>query len=69
MTESDLHHNRSTDENVKSDSQLLKNGEHKGPCLVPGEVFLWGWFLITSFAFSGIISKVTKTGMPSLTGS
>jgi uncharacterized membrane protein (DUF106 family) len=57
-----------TDENVKSDSQLLKNGEHKGPCLVPGEVFLWGWFLITSFAFSGIISKVTKTGMPSLTG-
>src|ERR687887_287759 len=51
-----------TDENVKSDSQLLKNGEHKGPCLVPGEVFLWGWFVITSFAISGIISKVTKTG-------
>src|ERR671931_113225 len=57
-----------TDENVKSDSQLLKNGEHKGPCLVPGQVFLWGWFVITSFAISGIISKVTKTGMPSLTG-
>ena len=37
-------------------------------CSVPGEVFLWGWFLITSFAFSGIISKVTKTSMPSLTG-
>jgi uncharacterized membrane protein (DUF106 family) len=37
-------------------------------CFVPGEVFLWGWFLITSFAFSGIISKVTKTTMPSLTG-
>jgi uncharacterized membrane protein (DUF106 family) len=34
-----------TDENVKSDSQLLKNGEHKGPCLVPGEVFLWGFLL------------------------
>jgi uncharacterized membrane protein (DUF106 family) len=56
------------DENVKTDSQLLKNGEHKGSCLIPGQVFLWGWFLITSFAFSGIISKVTKTGMPSLTG-
>jgi uncharacterized membrane protein (DUF106 family) len=37
-------------------------------CSVPGEVYLWGWFLITSFAFSGIISKVTKTTMPSLTG-
>jgi len=56
------------DENVKTDSQLLRNGEHKGSCLIPGQVFLWGWFLITSFAFSGIISKVTKTGMPSLTG-
>ena len=40
----------------------------KASCLVPGEVFLWGWFLITSFAFSGVISKVTKTTMPSLTG-
>jgi uncharacterized membrane protein (DUF106 family) len=38
-----------------------------GPCRIPGHVYLWGWFLITSFAFSGIISKVTKTGMPSLT--
>jgi uncharacterized membrane protein (DUF106 family) len=57
-----------SDENVKTDSQLLKTGEHKGSCLIPGQVFLWGWFLITSFAFSGIISKVTKTGMPSLTG-
>jgi len=56
------------DENVKTDSQLLKSGEHKGSCLIPGQVFLWGWFLITSFAFSGIISKVTKTWMPSLTG-
>jgi len=56
------------DENVKTDSQLLKTGEHKGSCLIPGQVFLWGWFLITSFAFSGIISKITKTGMPSLTG-
>ena len=38
-----------------------------GPCRVPGEVYLWGWFLITSFGFSGIISKVTKTNMPSMT--
>lgn len=38
-----------------------------GPCQVPGHVYLWGWFLITSFGFSGIISKITKTGMPSLT--
>jgi len=53
---------------VLADSQVDKSGMHKGPCLVPGEVFLWGWFLITSFAFSGIISKVTKTTMPSLTG-
>lgn len=38
-----------------------------GPCSIPGEVYLWGWFLITSFGFSGIISKVTKTSMPSMT--
>lgn len=38
-----------------------------GPCKVPGNVYLWGWFLITSFGFSGIISKVTKTSMPSMT--
>src|SRR5206468_6581327 len=56
------------DNNVHTDTQLDKNGQPKGSCIVPGQVFLWGWFLITSFAFSGIISKVTKTGMPSLTG-
>ena len=38
-----------------------------GPCRISGEVYLWGWFLITSFGFSGIISKVTKTSMPSMT--
>jgi uncharacterized membrane protein (DUF106 family) len=58
-----------SEQNVQTDNHLLKTGEHKGPCLVAGEVFLWGWFLITSFACSGIISKVTKTGMPSITGS
>src|SRR6266513_2856832 len=28
---------------VQADSQVDKSGMHKGPCLVPGEVFLWGW--------------------------
>ena len=54
-------------ENVHTDTQLDNNGNHKGPCTVPGEVYLFGWFLITNFAFSGIISKVTKTSMPSIT--
>lgn len=68
-----------SDENVQTDTQpsVDENGRPitnpdgstapRGPCRVPGEVYLWGWFLITSFAFSGIISKVTKTGMPSMT--
>jgi uncharacterized membrane protein (DUF106 family) len=38
-----------------------------GPCKLPGQVYLWGWFLIGSFGFSGIISKITKTSMPSMT--
>lgn len=53
-------------QNVETDTQTDENGEPKGSCSVSGEVFLWGWFLITSFAFSGIISKVTHTSMPSL---
>jgi uncharacterized membrane protein (DUF106 family) len=69
-----------SDENVQTDAQprLDENGQptinpddgsivNQGPCKLPGEVYLWGWFLITSFAFSGIISKVTKTSMPSIT--
>jgi uncharacterized membrane protein (DUF106 family) len=55
------------DQNVHTDTQLDNNGHHKGPCTLPGEVYLFGWFLITNFAFSGIISKVTKTSMPSMT--
>jgi uncharacterized membrane protein (DUF106 family) len=55
-------------ENVQLDQELDADGQPKGACSVPGELFLWGWFLISSFAFSGIISKVTKTSMPSLTG-
>jgi uncharacterized membrane protein (DUF106 family) len=54
------------EQNVKTDTQLDDKGEPKGSCSVSGEVYLWGWFLITSFAFSGIISKVTQTAMPSL---
>ena len=54
--------------NVQLDQQVDADGQPKGACSIPGELFLWGWFLITSFAFSGIISKVTKTSMPGLTG-
>jgi uncharacterized membrane protein (DUF106 family) len=56
-----------TSEKVHIDSQIDNNGQPKGPCTVPGEVYLWGWFLITNFAFSGIVSKITKTSMPSIT--
>ena len=57
--------------NVQTDTQTKTNEDGTtsltGPCKLPGEVYLWGWFLITSFGFSGIISKVTKTSMPSMT--
>ena len=56
-----------SEENVKLDQQVDATGQPKGACSVPGEVFLWGWFLITSFAFSGIISKITGTSMPGIT--
>jgi uncharacterized membrane protein (DUF106 family) len=56
-----------TDENVKKDTLLDENGQPKGVCNIPGEVFLWGWFLITSLGTSGIIAKITKTSLPSMT--
>jgi uncharacterized membrane protein (DUF106 family) len=56
-----------TDENVKKDTVLDANGQPKGVCNIAGEVFLWGWFLITSLGTSGIIAKITKTSMPSMT--
>jgi uncharacterized membrane protein (DUF106 family) len=57
-----------SDQNVQKGSQHHENVDPRiSSCKVPGEVFLWGWFLITSFAFSGIISKATGTAMPSLT--
>jgi uncharacterized membrane protein (DUF106 family) len=54
------------EQNLKTDTQLDEKGQPKGACSIRGEVYLWGWFLITSFAFSGIISKVTQTAMPTL---
>jgi len=56
-----------TDENVKKDSVLDANGQPTGVCNIPGEVFLWGWFLITSLGTSGLVAKITKTSMPSMT--
>jgi uncharacterized membrane protein (DUF106 family) len=56
-----------SDENVEKDTVLDENGQPKGVCNIPGEVFLWGWFLITSLGTSGIIAKITKTSLPSMT--
>lgn len=54
--------------NVKNDTTLKDDGKPKGPCKIEGQVYLWGWFLIVNFSFNGIISKLTKTNMPSITG-
>ena len=60
-----------SDQNVKTDTPVQTvnstNSEVKqGPCKLPGQVFLWGWFLLVNFAFSGIIAKVTNTSIPTL---
>ena len=55
-----------SDEDVTNHQQLDEEGNPKGACVVSGEVYLWGWFLLTSFAFSGIVARVTKTGMPGM---
>src|SRR6478609_8759557 len=58
-----------SDANVKTDNppQITNHAPTnqiiKGPCKIPGQVFLWGWFLLVNFAFSGIISKVTNTSI------
>jgi len=54
-----------SERDLKTNTQIYEKGESKGGCSIR-EVFLWGWFLITLSAFSGIISKVTQTIMPSL---
>jgi uncharacterized membrane protein (DUF106 family) len=56
-----------TDENVQKDTVLDENGQPKGVCNISGEVFLWGWFLITSLGTSGLVAKLTKTSLPSIT--
>ena len=59
-----------SEDNVHSDNRCqLVNNTHsseikKGACKIPGEVFLWGWFLLLNFVFSGIIAKVTNTSIP-----
>ena len=57
----------STSENVAIDTVLDDKGQPKGACTIPGEVFLWGWFLITSLGTSGVVAKLTKTSLPSMT--
>lgn len=51
---------------VQNDTTTNNPDANVGTCTITGEVYLWGWFFITSFAFSGIVSKITKTNMPSL---
>jgi len=57
----------SVQKDIQPRNQTDPSSGPAGPCRIPGEVYLWGWFLITSFGFSGVISKVTKTSMPSMT--
>ncbi|MGB9169545.1 MAG: EMC3/TMCO1 family protein [Nitrososphaeraceae archaeon] len=56
-----------TSENVAIDTVVDDKGQPKGACTIPGEVFLWGWFLITSLGTSGVVAKLTKTSLPSMT--
>ena len=53
------------EQDLKTNTQLYEKNESKGECSIH-EVFLCRWCLITLSAFSGIISKVTQTVMPSL---
>ncbi len=54
------------DQDVHNHQILDDKGNPKSACQVTGEVYLWGWFLLTSFAFSGIVGRITKTSMPSM---
>jgi uncharacterized membrane protein (DUF106 family) len=56
-----------TQENVSNDIKQNPDGTHKGPCREVGQIYLWGWFLIVNFAFNGMISKLTRTNLPSIT--
>jgi uncharacterized membrane protein (DUF106 family) len=55
-----------SEDHVKNDLQKNADGTHKGVCRQAGQIYLWGWFLIVNFAFNGIISKITKTALPSI---
>jgi uncharacterized membrane protein (DUF106 family) len=54
-------------DNVNNDIKTNPDNTHKGPCREVGQIYLWGWFLIVNFAFNGIISKLTRTNLPSIT--
>jgi uncharacterized membrane protein (DUF106 family) len=54
-------------ESVNNDIKQNPDGTHKGPCREVGQIYLWGWFLIVNFAFNGMISKLTRTNLPSIT--
>jgi uncharacterized membrane protein (DUF106 family) len=54
-------------DNVNNDIKKNPDNTHKGPCREVGQIYLWGWFLIVNFAFNGIISKLTRTNLPSIT--
>ena len=54
-----------TADDVQRHTQLDKQGHPLSPCTRTDEVYLWGIFFISSFAFNGLVAKVTKTGMPS----
>jgi uncharacterized membrane protein (DUF106 family) len=64
-----VHHDTQPKTNPNGTKITDSNGNvvPAGACRVPGQVYLWGWFLLTSFAFSGIVSKITKTAMPGIT--
>ena len=53
--------------NVNNDIKTNPDNTHKGPCREVGQIYLWGWFLIVNFAFNGMISKLTRTNLPSIT--
>ncbi len=61
-----------SEQNVKNDNPVHSTNStgtteiKTGPCKVPGQVYLWGWFLLVNFAFSGIIGKVTNTSIPTM---
>lgn len=61
-----------SEQNVKNDNPVHSTNStgtteiKTGPCKVPGQVYLWGWFLLVNFAFSGIIGKITNTSIPTM---